>query len=295
MYISTLMRNSKTLFQEVVERIDLDESPDEIRSITYFLLTSLFSITKTDILAGKMVPFTGTSARALEKFVARINAGEPVQYILGEEYFFGRKFHVNPSVLIPRPETEGLVRVILDYKRSVPGERLIGRPFKILDIGTGSGCVPVTLFLEIPKAEIYGTDISNAALSVALNNAEIHKAEITFIEHNILTEPIPVSGLDVVVSNPPYVTDKEKAQLDKNVLDHEPHEALFVPDDDPLLFYRHIVNKAREALNADGLLAVEINEKFGKEVSALFLQVGFKEVEVVDDVSGKPRIVRGLL
>lgn len=295
MYISTLMRNSKTLFQEVVERIDLDESPDEIRSITYFLLTSLFSITKTDILAGKMVPFTGTSARALEKFVARINAGEPVQYILGEEYFFGRKFHVNPSVLIPRPETEGLVRVILDYKRSVPGERLIGRPFKILDIGTGSGCVPVTLFLEIPKAEIYGTDISNAALSVALNNAEIHKAEITFIEHNILTEPIPVSGLDVVVSNPPYVTDKEKAQLNKNVLDHEPHEALFVPDDDPLLFYRHIVNKAREALNADGLLAVEINEKFGKEVSALFLQVGFKEVEVVDDVSGKPRIVRGLL
>lgn len=288
------MRNSKTLFQEVVERIDLDESPDEIRSITYFLLTSLFSITKSDILAGKMVPFTGTSARALEKFVARINAGEPVQYVLGEEYFFGRKFHVNPSVLIPRPETEGLVRVILDYKRSVPRDRLIGRPFKILDIGTGSGCVPVTLFLEIPKAEIYGTDISNAALSVALNNAEIHKAEITFIEHNILTEPIPVSGLDVVVSNPPYVTDKEKAQLNKNILDHEPHEALFVPDDDPLLFYRHIVNKAREALNADGLLAVEINEKFGKEVSALFLQVGFKEVGVVDDVSGKPRIVRGL-
>ena len=287
------MKSSKTLFQEVVDSIDLDESPEEIRSIAYFLLTSIFDITKTDILAGHMVPFTQAAALALQKSLKRINQGEPVQYVLGEEYFFGRKFHINPSVLIPRPETEGLIRVVLDYISNHPENKRRAGSFKILDIGTGSGCIPVTLFREIPRAKIYATDVSNAALSVAVDNAAVHKAEITFIEHNILTEKIPVSGLDVIVSNPPYVTETEKDKLNKNVFDHEPHQALFVPDDDPLLFYRQIVPGAREALNDNGLLAVEINEVYGNQVSALFVEGGFSAVEIVDDISGKPRIVQG--
>lgn len=286
------MKNSKTIFHEVIETVDLDDSPEEIRSIVYFLVTRLFDITKTDILAGKLVPFPETTARSLEKAVKRINQGEPVQYVLGEEYFFGRKFHVNPSVLIPRPETEGLVRTVLNYCNRMA---LSGQSIKVLDIGTGSGCIPVTLYKEIAQQkQVYATDVSTAALSVAVENAQLHHADIVFIEHNILKEPVPVSNLDVVVSNPPYVTEKEKTLMERNVLSYEPHQALFVPDEDPLIFYREILTQSKNILRPEGLLAVEVNERYSEEVSHLFVQNGCRAVETEVDVSGKPRIVRGL-
>lgn len=288
------MKNSRSLFQEVVESIELQEIPEEISSITYFLLTSLFQVTKTDILAGKMVPFPETTAQTLSKYVKRINEGEPVQYILGEEYFFGRKFQVNPSVLIPRPETEGLIREVVNYKDDVMAKNPSTKSFRMLDIGTGSGCIPVTLFHEIPHPEVYATDVSTAALSVAVNNAEIHKAKITFIESNILTEKLPLTGLDIVVSNPPYITDQEKTLMRSNVLDHEPHHALFVPGDDPLIFYRAISRQAISALKQNGLLAVEINERYGQEMMDLLASEGFGAVTLDHDTSGKPRVVSGI-
>ena len=289
------MKNSKTIFHEVIDTIELKESPEEIRSIVYFLLTRLFDITKTDILAGKMVLFPEATVQTLQKAVKRINQGEPIQYILGEEHFFGRKFHVNPSVLIPRPETEGLIRVILNYRSLLPKNKYKITPFRVLDIGTGSGCIPVTLFNELPPVRhVYATDVSNAALSVAVNNAEIHHAEITFIEHDILKEKLPLTALDVIASNPPYVTEGEKNQMNLNVLGYEPHEALFVPDNDPLIFYREIVRQSYDILNPGGLLAVEINERYGQEVSGLFANGGFREVRIETDIAGKPRIVHGL-
>lgn len=288
------MRNSRTIFQEVIESIDLHESPEEISSIAYFLLTSVFHITKTDILSGKMVPFPEATAQTLLKHVERINQGEPVQYILGEEYFYGRRFQVNPSVLIPRPETEGLVRAAVNYKDEVIKRHPGTDSFKVLDIGTGSGCIAVTLFHEIPRSEVYATDISTAALSVAVNNADIHHARITFIESNILTEKLALTGLDIVVSNPPYITRQEKSGMSKNVLDHEPHHALFVSGDDPLLFYREIAHQGMASLKQNGLLAVEVNERYGQEVMTLFKNADFGPVSLDHDISGKPRVVWGI-
>lgn len=288
------MKNCKTLFQEVVAGIKLEESPEETNSLAYFLLTSVFGITKTDILAGIMVPFPDSISQGLQKSLQRINRGEPVQYVVGEEYFYGRKFYVNPSVLIPRPETEGLIRVILSYQTLLAGKKDNRERLRILDIGTGSGCVAVTLFHELPGAEIYATDISNAALSVALNNAEVHKADITFFEHNILTENIPLTDLDIIVSNPPYVTQKERGQMKPNVLDHEPHQALFVPAEDPLVFHNVIARQAKVSLKTNGLLAMEINESFGDEVSEHFIEQGLKEVAIVQDIAGKDRIIMGV-
>ncbi len=288
------MKNSRTLFQEVVAGITLPESAGEINSIAYFLLTGVFEINKTDILAGKMVPYSDATAQTLQKSIRRINSGEPVQYVLGEAYFFGRKFRVNASVLIPRPETEGLVAAVLSYCAHLSDFRSHRQAIAIMDVGTGSGCIPVTLFNELPAVKLYATDISTAALSVAVDNASLYNAEITFIEHNILTEPIPVGELDVIVSNPPYVTDRERTGMARNVLDFEPHTALFVPDNDPLLFYHAIARQSKPVLKVDGFIALEINSQYAKPVKDILLDNGFKEVSILQDVSGKDRIVTGI-
>jgi release factor glutamine methyltransferase len=288
---SLAMKNSKVLYQEIVSGITLKEPREEIQSIAFVILESLSDASKMDIMSGKPIPFTEDAARTLQSYLKRTNAGEPVQYVVGEAYFFKRKFQVNSSVLIPRPETEELVQAVLSW--AIPAKNpSLG--VKILDIGTGSGCIPITLFHELANAEIYGTDISNAALSVALHNADLFQAKVTFIEHNVLKENLPLSDLDVIVSNPPYVTLSEKDQMSANVIDHEPHLALFVPDNDPLIFYKEIVRKSRTALRPDGLLAVEINERFGDAVSDLFQDSGFRDVEVLRDISEKPRVVRGV-
>lgn len=285
------MKNSKALFQEVLSAITLKEKREEIQAITFILLESICDITRIEIMSGKIIPYTDETARTLRKFIERINEGEPVQYVVGEEYFFGRKFQVNPCVLIPRPETEELVRVVLSWAAH---RKKFTDTLRVLDIGTGSGCIPVTLFHEIGNVQVYATDISNAALSVALKNADVLQANITFIEHNILKENLPVTDLDIIVSNPPYVTERERARMKSNVLNFEPHLALFVSDDDPLLFYREIAVRAMQALKISGLIAVEINENFGKDVSELFHEAGFKDVEILTDIADKPRIVRGV-
>lgn len=288
------MKSSKTLFHEVMAGIHLRESPEEVKGIIFLLFESMFGLSRTDIMTGKGVPFPEEAATALQRAIDRLNEGEPVQYITGVESFCGRKFYVNPSVLIPRPETEELIRVVVDYYNAVllkHGEHV---PLKTLDIGTGSGCIPITLFHQIGPTEIYATDVSTAALSVAVGNAENLGATITFLEHDVLKEELPLSGLHVIVSNPPYITEKEKHEMNRNVLGHEPHQALFVPDDDPLIFYRAIARQAQKTLKTGGLLTVEINEKFGKEVANLFLENGFQQVQIIRDVAGKDRVVKGI-
>jgi release factor glutamine methyltransferase len=287
------MKNSKTLFQDFIEHVTLPETREEISSIAFLVLENLFHVSKTDIFAGKPIEVSAHAAARLADIVQRLNHHEPVQYILGEADFFERKFKVTPAVLIPRPETEELVREVLTFVHSRRGASQLIEPIKILDIGTGSGCIAITLSAEIAKAEVYATDVSTEALAIAQKNSQHLAARVSFIAHDILKEDISMDALDVVVSNPPYISVREKDEMKVNVVRHEPHLALFVPEQDPLIFYQAITKKSMKALKTGGKLFVEINERYGDEVMSMFLNTGFKDVKIVKDLSGKDRIVTG--
>jgi release factor glutamine methyltransferase len=282
------MKNCKALFQEIISGIKLSETKAEIESIAYVLLADHFLISQTQVLANDAIPWSDAEQMKLMNALERINAGEPVQYISGKAFFFGRSFLVDPAVLIPRPETEELVEEVIRFARQN------GTQQRILDIGTGSGCIPVTLATEIPTATVMATDISDKALAVARQNVLKHEVQVQLLLHNIIAQPIPFKNLSVVISNPPYITISEKNSLRKNVVEFEPHVALFVDDDDPLLFYRVITREAKEALNKGGLLAFEINERYGPQVVSLLKETGFCDVQLIVDISGKPRIVKGI-
>lgn len=224
----------------------------------------------------------------IENFINRTNSHEPIQYVLGECEFYERTFRVTRDVLIPRPETEELVNVVKKFCVDEKSETTI------LDVGTGSGCIAITLAMEISRSKIYATDVNNKALLIAKENAQVLRAPVQFYLHDILQEELPTNELTVVVSNPPYVTFQEQKTMRDNVLLFEPHLALFVNDNDPLLFYRSIVSKSKKALRKSGLLAVEINENFGEEVQDLLKEHKFTSVEIIKDIFGKERIVRGI-
>ncbi|MBL7859083.1 MAG: peptide chain release factor N(5)-glutamine methyltransferase [Cyclobacteriaceae bacterium] len=284
------MESSRVLMQQVVEQITLPETDAEIRSMAFLVLENIFGLSREAIYAGRPVTITTQHEQQLNGVIARINQEEPVQYILEEAYFFGRKFQVNPAVLIPRPETEELVHCVLHATKAQHDH-----PVRIVDIGTGNGCIAITLALELKGAQVYATDISRPALALATENAKGLHAAVHFIEHTILQADIPVTNLDVVVSNPPYIAWKEKASMGKNVVKFEPHLALFVDDDDPLIFYKAIAKKSKGVLKKNGLLAFEINERLGKEVAALMDAIGYTGVAILNDMSGKARIVKGIL
>jgi release factor glutamine methyltransferase len=277
------MINSKTLFQQLIQQIHLAADPDEIKSILYLLFEKEFGLTRTDILAEKEIPFN--DPEKIDSLLQRINNDEPIQYILGEAEFFGRRFVVNLSVLIPRPETELIIQL-------AKAEKVL--PSSILDIGTGSGCLAITLALEIPKCRVYGLDISEKALAVARTNSELLRADVHFLYCDILTQTPDLSSLDLIVSNPPYVMEKERIQMSRNVVAFEPALALFVPDSNPLLFYYAIAQKGKKMLRPKGIALVEINEKLGEETSHLFQQVGYN-TEIVTDINGKDRVLRAEL
>jgi len=230
----------------------------------------------------------------LEDDVRRLVRSEPLQYVLGSAPFCGRKFKVGPGVLIPRPETELLVEMVLEAARlSGPGTR-------ILDLCTGSGCIAWTLALEIPGSEIVAVDISEEALTFArcqfssqFSNQFSGQGPV-FVNADILSESpaIPGGNFDFIVSNPPYVMEKEKTEMRKNVLDYEPSLALFVPDDNPLLYYRAIARISKSLLKPGGEGIVEINEALGEETAELFSAAGFKNVQIIDDLSGRKRMAR---
>lgn len=215
----------------------------------------------------------------------RLKTGEPIQYILGKGPFYGREFHVSPATLIPRNETEELVHLIVKENQK--------SDLRILDVGTGTGCIPITLALEMKNPEVFGLDISEGALKIAFSNAKKLKAQVSFSKCDILTTLPPILELDILVSNPPYIPIEEKGLMHRNVLEFEPDLALFVTDEDPLIFYKTIAEKGKSLLKPTGKIYFEINERFGKEVSNLLDGFGYKNVKVIQDLNGKDRIVSG--
>lgn len=275
------MTNSKELFSEVVRQITLPEAKAEIESIVYLLFEKKWKLTRTHIIAEKK---TGLQLNDIMPFIDRINSHEPIQYILGEADFFGRVFKVTPDVLIPRPETELLIHEILKNTKS------IDKP-NVLDIGTGSGCIAISLALEMP-CDVQAIDVSLNALSVAQENATLLSAPLKFYMQNILQQPI-IEKFDLIVSNPPYISQQEKQHMKQNVLNYEPHTALFPIDDDPLVFYRVITKQCQQALKPGGSLWFEINEHYAKEICEIITTNGFGDVTVVKDWNGKERVVWG--
>lgn len=256
----------------------------EARSIVRLMLSDVYGLTFTDICAGALDRLDDAQRRQLDGMMRRLRAGEPVQYVTGKALFCGRTFHVRGGCLIPRPETEELCRWIVS--EAAPAAH-------ILDIGTGSGCIAVTLKSEIPRTAVTAWDLSARALGIARENAALHHADITFRQQDALSPPDDRGTFDVIVSNPPYICRREAQEMEGNVLEYEPHEALFVPDSDPLLFYRSIARYSARALRRDGMLYFEINPEYARDIRELLLSCGFTNVAVRQDEYGKERMARG--
>lgn len=271
------------IFKDYTIKLQQLYSKKESESLVFWLFEEFLGKKRMDILNDQIIDSVPDELTvALESLLS----GRPIQYILGKTPFYGREFLVSPAVLIPRNETEELVHLIIK-ENPKPG-------LKILDIGTGSGCIPITLGLEMNAPTVFTIDISMEALEIAKQNAEILNAKVEFLGLDILKDDLPFEDLDIIVSNPPYVRHSEKDLMHTNVLAHEPHLALFVYDEDPLLFYRVIGQKAKIALKQDGKLYFEINEAFGNETKKLMEDLGFGEVKIFEDLNGKERMIRGI-
>jgi len=258
----------------------------EARAITDYVLDVCFGLSKADILCGAVEEMTAEKAAELNKIFGRLMEGEPVQYVLGRAEFCGRWFDVRPGVLIPRPETEELCAwITADSKAS-------GSP-KVLDIGTGSGCIAITLQLDMPESKVTAWDISADALDVARENAQQLGANVNFVKLDALNAK-PEGEWDVIVSNPPYICEKEKKDMAVNVLEHEPHTALFVPDAAPLLFYRAITRLAVQTLSKGGRLYFEINPIYADDTCRMMRAEGMTAVELRSDMYGKQRMAKGV-
>lgn len=256
---------------------------DEARHIAKLLLMHHLDLNSTTLLTRENQKVDSEKESIIIADMRRIAAHEPVQYVLGTAHFYGTDFFVNGSVLIPRPETEELVAMIIS-------ENSIEKP-AILDIGTGSGCIAISLKLGIAGSSVEAWDISEKALEVAMRNADMAKAEVQFIRKDVLNDDATNGQFDIIVSNPPYIRNSEKELMQPNVLDHEPHIALFVPDDDPLLFYRAISKKAKHILKPGGKLYFEINENLGHEMVEMLEKEGFT-AEIITDMQKKERMIR---
>lgn len=326
------MKTYQQLWQSLTPLYDAGEAQAIVRTV----LDVKYGMTLTDIICGKVNEISADEERKLEEIIIRLQKGEPVQYVLGEADFAGRTFHVEPGVLIPRPETAELCQWIekdmieksIVSSEDSPEDSSGNSPQAtddaklILDICTGSGCIAITLGLNIPNSEVTGWDISEDALRIAQGNVEMMKAGNVRIEHqdalalpkaaetdnekmkgNDDKEVVKPKGeaktpstqkWDLIVSNPPYICEKEKADMEKNVLEHEPSLALFVPDEDPLKFYRAIAEYASSALKSGGALYFEINPIYEKETREMLLKLDFKDIETKEDAFGKKRMMRAI-
>ena len=290
----------------------------EAKAIVRMLLEERYGMSFADILGGALDAIDNEKQQQIMHDMDRLQQGEPIQHVLGYAWFYGRKFMVTPDVLVPRPETEELINLVKNNFSSLPpfpSEARLPVAFplssKILDIGTGSGCIAITLALEYPDWQVAACDISEKALEVARNNAETLGAKIDFIHADILQYSLssllsfPLTRLpvafppssnkwDIIVSNPPYICEREKNDMHQNVLQHDPHLALFVPDDDPLLFYRAIAHYATNSLRKGGALFFEINPLYAADIAALLHQEGFRNIETHEDQYRKQRFVKCL-
>ena len=260
---------------------------NEIRNIGYLVAEQLLNYSKIDFHLKDKEPISPETAEKFKQNLIRLKNWEPVQYILGATEFYGLPFRVDRRVLIPRPETEELAEWIIRENG--------GKPVSILDIGTGSGCIAVTLAKNLPLARVSACDISEEALALAGVNAEINRTSVRFFAMDVLNGNVHVpEKVDVIVSNPPYVRHEEKSLMRRNVLDFEPERALFVPDENPLVFYRSIALMGRKYLNDGGKLYLEINEQFPAELTRLLENTGYYGIQVRKDISGKPRMIKGM-
>lgn len=344
-------------YNQLWKRLTVIYNEREAQAIVRTLLDALFGMSLTDICLGKVTQLSADDTTRLEKIMQRLEKSEPVQYVLGAEWFAGRLFDVAPGVLIPRPETEDLVKWACDEAKekednskeergkeekevskkrealkkeeqplssplkeekeglrkgedaSQKEEQLLSSLLKnnkevskkgeeaphpsILDIGTGSGCIAITVALALPQARVTAWDISTDALAIAAGNAHRLGASVRFEHQDALSAPDDEACWDVIVSNPPYICDKERADMSDNVLSYEPELALFVPDSDPLLFYRAIAHYASKALKPGGRLLFETNTAYAHEVAQAMADEGFTAIEVRNDCFGKPRMVKG--
>jgi release factor glutamine methyltransferase len=296
-------------YQEIWQRLSSSYDEREAKAVARYLLDVGYGLTMTDIIGGAVETLDESR---LNEQLRRLQAGEPVQYVLGRTFFCGHEFRVRPGVLIPRPETEELVGVACDrvarYRersgRSNGGGS--GRTVRILDIGTGSGCIAISLALAIPDAQVEAWDVSDEALAIARENASRLGAKVTFKKEDILRKQVAPSfgkatgrraqlgngGLgeaSLIISNPPYICEKERKDMEQRVLDHEPSLALFVPDDDPLLFYRAIAEYATRALTPKGLLLFEINPLYKDAMEEMLLSLHFHDIVFHEDQFGKIR------
>ena len=259
----------------------------EARAVAFLVMEELAGLSRTDIYAGKGSQFSEEMRMRFANICKALVSGVPVQYALGTAWFCGARFRVTPDVLIPRPETEELVAWAVD----VCSNRTA--PLRILDVGTGSGCIAVSLKRALPDAYVEAWDVSRAALSVAKGNADALGAEVHFAERDALLPWPEGEGFDLIVSNPPYICERERAEMERHVLDHEPSLALFVPDDDPLRFYRALAKGAVRCLKPGGALLVETNRAYAADTAALFTATGLKGAEVRKDAFGNLRMCGG--
>lgn len=289
-----LLKQYKSHFFNSLKTI---QDEQEIESFFFILTEYLHNLKRVDVALNPNFELSDEEVEKWNAILVELQQEKPIQYITGEAWFYGLQFEVNENTLIPRPETEELVEWILNSPITQHP-----KPISILDIGTGTGCIPISLKANLPLANVSAIDVSEQALAVAKRNAELNKVEVNFIQANILEVedlsklPLPKTQnpkpFNIIVSNPPYVRNLEKQEIKKNVLDYEPHLALFVEDTDALLFYRKIAQLALKNLTPNGLLFFEINQYLGKETVELLENLGFKNIELKKDMYGNNRMIR---
>ena len=272
------------ILKEAIEQLRAGLSgivePHEAQAMIRVICEDVFNYDPVDVALRQDSELPEFAQQRVSDVISRLRRHEPLQYIVGSARFHGHKFKVTPAVLIPRPETEQLVDLIVDEN---PASDL-----RVLDIGTGSGCIAISLARALKFAQIDALDVSRDALAVARDNAAALKAKVRFFESDILL-PQPAATYDIIVSNPPYICWSEREAMERNVKDYEPGQALFVPDNDPLLFYKSIAPYAIQSLDKGGRLYLEINQRFGREVKQLLEDNGFDEVRIIEDSYGKVR------
>ena len=289
-------------YEELWHRLTPLYEPGEAKAIVRLLLDECYGLSWADVLGGKVTELSANDQTELEKIMLRLEKGEPIQYIIGVADFCGRQFHVEPGVLIPRPETAELCQLILATESHGQTRNICEIPChsdtNILDIGTGSGCIAITLALELPEAKVTAWDISDEALRIASENAKRLGASVTFEHRDVLSISLTshlsplTSHYDLIVSNPPYICRQETDRMAQNVLDYEPHLALFVPDNDPLLFYRAIAQYATKALKPQGALFFEINPLYVSSLTHLLSTMSCYDIKTLPDQFGKLRFLK---
>lgn len=258
----------------------------EAESFFYLILENKHKLRQIDLALNHELTFSDGDLAIWGGFLNELKKEVPIQYLLGKTNFYGLDFEVNENVLIPRPETEELVEWIINENKEGKSKKI-----KILDIGTGSGCIAISLAKNLPNAEVYGIDVSKKAIETAKRNAINNNVDVTFMYQNILDTDVLTCNFDIIVSNPPYVRNLEKEEIKKNVLDYEPHLALFVDDNDALIFYRKIAALAKSGLKDKGQLFFEINQYLGNEMTDLLEKMDFKNIELRKDIYDNDRMI----